>query len=247
MKTILPFFFCLSPLLGQACSCAWLSNFCETTNSNSVISAVKVIEKVDGATVDFGFNHFIKVVLIENLRGNAPTDTLTILAAQGTSCDPSPELFQIGDQMIVHITEKQDDIAPEPYDFQFSNGCSAPFLFVKNGRVHPRKDKISEGATYENFKSKIEDCAKASILDNPELLKRLTRIFPNPASEKLSISINLATSFSYVLFNSAGQKIAEENVMARWKELDISSLHRGVYFLKIQVNEGSFIKKVVKI
>jgi len=242
MKTPLLFVFCFLPFFSQACSCAWYTGFCETTTSNSIISTVKIIDKFDRAN----FKHFLKVELVENLRGNAPVDTMIIFASWITSCDPSPEVFSIGDTMIVNVTSKSEFV-DEPHDFVFENACSQPFLFVKNGLVSRTQFHEPITESYEKFSAKIEDCAKLTSIDDPNMLEKLTEIHPNPAIEILNIRVLLAGEFQYEIYNTAGQKLAEEQIFGFEKRLNVSTFQSGVYFVKIMVNEVFIIKKIVKI
>lgn len=243
MKTQLFLLFCILPFIGQACSCAWVSNFCETSNLQSVISTVKVIDKFD----DGMRHHFLKVEIIEDLRGITTKDTMTILASSGTSCDVSPEGFNINDILIVLVRNNPDVTdTGYSYDFPIEGGCSRSYIFLIDGMVkqHPADDT---GVPYEDFKSEIEECVKASVLDEPEVLNRLTYIFPNPALNKLKIRIYPAGNFSYTIYSTAGQKMREAEVIGFQEDLDISNFENGVYYLKIRVNRTAIFKKIVKI
>lgn len=79
------------------------------------------------------------------------------------------------------------------------------------------------------------------------------KIFPNPASEEINISLKLEkpTDVEMQLYNSLGQKIKEvleEKLTAGQNKIDFSveDIPEGVYYLKIYTNENEFTRKIIK-
>lgn len=71
-----------------------------------------------------------------------------------------------------------------------------------------------------------------------------TKIYPNPASEKLFIENNLAQNNNYIITNLLGQEIDKELLKS---EIDISHLLNGVYVLKIvNANNQTQVFKFIK-
>ncbi len=66
-------------------------------------------------------------------------------------------------------------------------------------------------------------------------------IYPNPASERLTIKTN-ANINSVQLFDTKGNKV---NVSLKNNSLDVAKLPRGIYVLKISTSLGDFEEKVV--
>ena len=81
-------------------------------------------------------------------------------------------------------------------------------------------------------------------LQNQNLEKSFS-LFPNPSSKKTTIkSLKNATINSIKIFSLVGQKVAEENnVNSSQYDLDISTIKKGVYFVKI--NDSQTTKLVV--
>jgi len=87
---------------------------------------------------------------------------------------------------------------------------------------------------YANLKSlNIEDISSIK-----------TTIYPNPATEKLSIENNLPQNSNYIITNLLGQEIDKGLLKS---EIDISYLLNGVYFLKIVgTNNQTQVLKFIK-
>jgi hypothetical protein len=68
-------------------------------------------------------------------------------------------------------------------------------------------------------------------------------ISPNPAHEGVSIELpNTLTLEKAELFSQTGQLIYS----GAQKEVNVSNLATGIYFIKVETNEGSFHKKFIK-
>ncbi|MDX1462649.1 MAG: T9SS type A sorting domain-containing protein, partial [Marinirhabdus sp.] len=87
----------------------------------------------------------------------------------------------------------------------------------------------------------VDDC---EFLGTPEASFEETLVlYPNPVSEKLTIS-NIE-KFKFVkaaVFSMGGQKLKETTAT----EIDVSDLSAGIYFVKVISEAGSVTKKIVK-
>jgi hypothetical protein len=83
-----------------------------------------------------------------------------------------------------------------------------------------------------------------SILKN-ELT--LINIYPNPATHKINIKTNLSLS-TIEVYNILGKKV-HLSLVPNKKEIDISSLKSGIYYLKIQLKNlnGGIVRKIIKL
>jgi uncharacterized repeat protein (TIGR01451 family) len=72
-------------------------------------------------------------------------------------------------------------------------------------------------------------------------------VYPNPSTGVLYIvnssSVKEATQIQVI--NSIGQTVLEENITSNYKNMDLSKLTNGVYFVKITSDKQSVIKRVV--
>lgn len=74
-------------------------------------------------------------------------------------------------------------------------------------------------------------------------------VFPNPANTVLSLAGEFSSEqFNVVIMNAAGQSVlTERSNQSNNISIDISSLENGVYFLQLQGNNFSSMKRFVKV
>ena len=82
--------------------------------------------------------------------------------------------------------------------------------------------------------SKIKKISNTNLAIQENELKLKTSIYPNPASEKISIKSETAIS-KIELYDLSGKKLKESTL----KEMNISTLPRGNYLLKISDKNGN--------
>ncbi len=70
------------------------------------------------------------------------------------------------------------------------------------------------------------------------------KIYPNPASENLTIE-TVADLQSIEIFSITGKRIQSLSGSGMNKNMDVSGLNQGVYLLKFNTSNGSFVKRVV--
>ncbi len=94
---------------------------------------------------------------------------------------------------------------------------------------------IDETAVYS------EDCS----LGLNEVLETQFSIYPNPASDVLIIEKSNLTSITKIkVFDVLGKLVLEQNNPS--KQIDVSKLPTGLFFIHIQTDNGTAIKKVIK-
>jgi hypothetical protein len=72
------------------------------------------------------------------------------------------------------------------------------------------------------------------------------KIFPNPASDYLTIQLNrYAQNLTLDLFNSSGKLVREEKISSAQKiDWDVTTIPIGSYLLKMQGNGTSYTMKI---
>ncbi|MEG1022022.1 MAG: T9SS type A sorting domain-containing protein, partial [Myroides sp.] len=97
-------------------------------------------------------------------------------------------------------------------------------------------DKIGENF---NGMVRVFDFTNAS---NNEFVLDNFKIYPNPASDILNISLESNLVFEKaVLYNNLGQIVKEANQ----EVVDVSALAKGIYFVEVTTNQGKATKKVI--
>jgi dienelactone hydrolase len=77
----------------------------------------------------------------------------------------------------------------------------------------------------------------------------LANVFPNPANNSLTISFkHEIESFKISIYDMTGKQIYNENIQEKTyqKIIDITDLDFGIYFLKFESNNTSWMRKLIK-
>ena len=77
--------------------------------------------------------------------------------------------------------------------------------------------------------------------DEPENLK----VYPNPASEFLTIEMGVPLPFDLVICDLSGKIVYSQNNSESRMIINVSGIHKGIYLLKIQSGNQIFHRKIV--
>ncbi|HNW70831.1 MAG TPA: T9SS type A sorting domain-containing protein [Bacteroidales bacterium] len=80
--------------------------------------------------------------------------------------------------------------------------------------------------------------------DQPESSE--INIFPNPATDKISITCQHKQNLSLSVYNVFGALILTKKLSNTKDEIDISNFSKGIYIIKIASSDREVIKKIVK-
>ena len=154
-------------------------------------------------------------------------------------------------QITVNQTTSHPSVAffemPVPVRLLGANGQT--FDVVVNNTVNGEQFNTSvpftvTGVQFDPTKNIISRMSMAT-LDNADFnFETAIKIFPNPSSKSISVSIpeNIEIE-NAVIYSVLGQKIMETKSQKTW---DISSFTSGIHFLTIQTNKGTKQFKFVK-
>jgi aminopeptidase N len=154
-------------------------------------------------------------------------------------------------QITVNQTTSHPSVAffemPVPVRLLGANGQT--FDVVVNNTVNGEQFNTSvpftvTGVQFDPTKNIISRMSMAT-LDNTDFnFETAIKIFPNPSSKSISVSIpeNIEIE-NAVIYSVLGQKIMETKSQKTW---DISSFTSGIHFLTIQTNKGTKQFKFVK-
>jgi len=72
-------------------------------------------------------------------------------------------------------------------------------------------------------------------------------MYPNPATDKIIIEAQNKNSAGLItIYNSQGEIIIKHTLTQAKSEMDVSALKKGFYFIKINTDEGVYLKKFIK-
>ncbi len=83
----------------------------------------------------------------------------------------------------------------------------------------------------------------------PEMAETMIQVYPNPATDLLTISVGDATQcepLSVVVIDVMGQVVLAETVSATEMSLDVSLLKSGIYFIQMERGDFWSVRKFVK-
>ncbi len=124
-----------------------------------------------------------------------------------------------------------------------SYGLIFPNVF---GQVesHLSCTKVNGQTYYPSNTSSCNLTTSINSLDNTFAVN----IFPNPTTGELNIKIVPSThsSVSVIIINTLGEIMFKEKINSTGNKLDISSLPKGLYFIKLNSGENTIIKKIIK-
>lgn len=106
----------------------------------------------------------------------------------------------------------------------------------------------------DTFKNSVSDYpvkdVHSSSEDNNNLIISKINIYPNPATNRININLNL-NSYSDIeitLFNSIGNVVYSTLIKDKkqfLKTIDVENLNKGIYFLEIKTDGNKTIKKII--
>ncbi len=71
-------------------------------------------------------------------------------------------------------------------------------------------------------------------------------LYPNPTTDNISIHMTSSIAFDYVILDQTGRIVKSGNQHHPSTPIDVSLLSKGVYFVKIQHDNDSYIKEFIK-
>ncbi|QYJ68466.1 S8 family peptidase [Flavobacterium litorale] len=73
------------------------------------------------------------------------------------------------------------------------------------------------------------------------------RLFPNPSTETITVALENSTgNFEITIFNALGQIVHQDATFSGRKEINITDVDRGIYFLELKNGNQSYLKKFIK-
>ena len=90
-------------------------------------------------------------------------------------------------------------------------------------------------------------CIKNITSNNNEILEpSKIKLFPNPASSVFTIQYPEGRIYEMTIYNIAGESIMNKEIQNSINQINISSLAKGLYIIKVKTSDGLFVKKLIK-
>ncbi len=151
-----------------------------------------------------------------------------------------------GNEMLTDITALSDVLDPSMYitisDNSNLSECDIEVVCSFISNLEPSQDiLITNNAPNCNSVEEVEEQCFLSV--NEQLLENTITLYPNPTVAIINISFSPEIQLQNIeVFSVTGREV----FTTQETSIDFSSLTRGVYFARIQTNQGTVIKKIVK-
>ncbi|GEM_PF-2255136 len=121
---------------------------------------------------------------------------------------------------------------------------SAEFTGLKGGTKYSITQRYTETNTHNasSASSEIKVTTAISTSVDENTTAEMLIVYPNPATDKLTIS-NINEGVMLMVFNSIGNKVLQQHVTGNTATINISSLKRGVYFIKVGNSRTTVVLK----
>ena len=118
----------------------------------------------------------------------------------------------------------------------------------ENGKVYIILSEYNQGTS--NIYYGVYDSSEIWTTSTSQMLplEKQFSVFPNPASHEINISYSgfISAGTEAGLYNVQGQLLQKITLNMHKNQMDISSLPKGVYLLKINTERGLWVEKIVK-
>jgi hypothetical protein len=215
----------------------------------------------------FGFNpgyiirEYIQTKLIDTLKAghkylasmyvNRANDidyaiaTMGILFTDTVINLPSPKGFVNANPQVKNTTLLTDTVNWMVVQDTFIAIGNEVYLTIGNFSTDSLSDTVKVGGngTYSGFTYyyidgvSVYDVATLGIEQNKNKVE--VSVYPNPASNKINIEAKEVTEIK--VFDLLGKEI----ISTKEKEVDISNLNNGVYFIQLQTKQNTYTQKII--
>ena len=152
--------------------------------------------------------------------------------------------------------ETASEINNKGFDIQrqTANGTWASLGFVKGNNkasTYTFEDEGPLSISYYRLRQIDFDGKEtlSKVVSVSQTQKGSLRIFPNPTTDKVNIALSDNDRFESTtvsVYNLIGKQVLVQKTTANTLELDMSSLAKGTYLLKIDTNNSIYTEKIIK-
>lgn len=93
--------------------------------------------------------------------------------------------------------------------------------------------------------SLIDMCELNVTSVNDLQTKKEFHVFPNPANDFIHVAFTGNSNFKVNITDITGKVVLTKNLNKSFERIDISTLHNGIYFIRIQSDDKDFVQKLM--
>ena len=143
----------------------------------------------------------------------------------------------------LNISVENDFLENEPYPISITNNL--PDAFIAYTQYYdPTDNGLLPTYKFDNLKV----TALNQVLSTKEMLSNQFNLFPNPATDLVTISNQENIAVKQIkIYDLTGKLIDTQNFEKKSEiQLTVDNLTQGIYMLHLQTNEGVAVKKLIK-
>jgi hypothetical protein len=151
----------------------------------------------------------------------------------------------------------ETEVNNKGYDVQrqTANGSWETLGFVKgagNASTYTFEDKTPLSISYYRLRQMDYDGKESlsKVVSVSQTQKGQIRIAPNPASDKVNITLpdnDRLESTTIMVYDLAGKLMLTQKTTTKIVELDMSSLAKGTYLVKVDTNNTTYTEKITRL
>lgn len=138
------------------------------------------------------------------------------------------------------LTQAQLSASDGAYGDKFGGSVSISGDNIVVGASGDYDNGFNSGSAYLFHKPcNLPDCD----IGIEEAFKTSLSIYPNPAKETLIIELNQLFISGYIITDQLGKVVKEGNITSQKQDIDVSTLSKGVYAIRVGEVNQKFIKE----
>ena len=138
-----------------------------------------------------------------------------------------------------------NDTTGLPYDEIHANVIGL-FEDVVEFRILHNEDVSYEGQNVTGS-LQIEDIFSYILLSNEDPDLSNTKLYPNPVNNIVQLRLPYESNGTIIFYNVLGKKVLSKEFSSATTPIDITGLKSGIYLAKIQTENQTTVKKIVKL
>jgi Secretion system C-terminal sorting domain/Bacterial Ig domain len=92
----------------------------------------------------------------------------------------------------------------------------------------------------------IVNCALGTAPQPAPREREVLRVYPNPVSDELTIQLDKDVYNSFTISNTIGQILIQQGISTTRTKVDVSMLPGGLYYIALNGESGTVVRKIVK-
>lgn len=221
------------------------------TGGNEDAFILKLLTCLPDSTIEV-HNSCGSYTWIDDITYTSSNNTATYTFANTNGCDSVVTLDLTIDTVDASITQLDNttlEAASMPSSYQWLD-CNDSFSPIsgENGQLFEAIENGSYAVQVTN--NSCIDTSNCMVINSVGLnmFSEVSgiEIFPNPTTGKILVRVNNEQVETVILINSLGQHLKTINDVKEEIFLDLSSFSEGLYFLRLETDSGSAIKRIIK-